>query len=186
MSWKQSPRNKKMPDFRSQNNHGMGSRKNSPKKYYSVNNLRDEWRVDAIEYRRDLQRLTFTQFCDYCNATGDHPTSLCNSTNKHQPCFVCAGLDHLAQNCPNIICAKCNKKHHEKFCPVPTSVLHCEQCNLTGHVDKFCPNNWRQFIGITSLPEKMEGAEISVPYVQMSKNKNCCICGSQQHFFYVS
>ena len=143
------------------------------------------WMVDQVEYRPDLQRILNDKYCRHCARTTDHSTKMCNNTQE-SPCIVCSG-DHQSEQCNELRCAKCNRDHHERDCPVPVNVLRCESCKRDGHLDMLCTSNWRSFAMVTSLEASSfhDGGMINFPASTENRRRFCAHCGSNQHFYSV-
>lgn len=80
--------------------------------------------------------------CHACGQVG-HLQQDCFNDALPIPCHLCAGLDHDAGDCPNIICYRCGKfGHHSRDCmsgnrPRP---IVCFQCGSLQHDLLKCPD----------------------------------------------
>lgn len=84
--------------------------------------------------------------------------------------------------CRSIICTNCFKHHNpESRCSVSPGNLKCSICDLKGHSDETCTNNWRFFHSVTDMSNLND---YKAPVVKYSRV--CVRCGSQRHSAFVS
>lgn len=84
--------------------------------------------------------------------------------------------------CPMQICSICGKNHLDANCKVNPSKLKCSICNINGHSDEMCTNNWKLYHNVTDLKDLNH---IKPPNLN-SNNMICITCGSSQHWTFVS
>ena len=102
--------------------------------------------------------------CNRCGEVG-HMERECDGTERSMPCHLCAGGDHEASQCPNLVCFRCRGfGHNRNACTVTNSEISqaarrrfdgghltgmldslaargvvCSQCGSTRHNFRFCP-----------------------------------------------
>ena len=103
--------------------------------------------------------------CNRCGEVG-HMEKECHGAEKVMPCHLCAGNDHDAANCPNIVCFRCRDfGHHRGDCRATNAQIQkklvdrytggystgmadargtplgmlCSQCGSIKHNSTFCP-----------------------------------------------
>ena len=102
--------------------------------------------------------------------THTHTHSL-TSSQRHQVCYLCAGLNHISSTCPCDLCSYCYQTRHKgRSCKSPWAKTNtqCSRCYMTGHhasvsmvcvhkelilncpiLFQICPDQWRQFHNTT-------------------------------------
>ncbi|XP_065834343.1 zinc finger CCHC domain-containing protein 7-like [Oscarella lobularis] len=117
--------------------------------------------------------------CKICRETG-HSAKQCMNKKFHRLCFLCAEEGHLARACPFQLCFRCHQPGHKanecKRRYEYSKFIQCRRCEMNGHIERVCPDLWRQFHNTTSWDElalKECSSEMRISY--------CYNCAKKGH-----
>uniref|UniRef100_A0A5S6QV67 Zinc finger CCHC domain-containing protein 7 n=1 Tax=Trichuris muris TaxID=70415 RepID=A0A5S6QV67_TRIMR len=119
--------------------------------------------------------------CQFCNGIGHNHRSCQQLRLK---CYICGTWGHPGYLCAMRACLICfTFGHFTSKCPVSRSSIYkriCNRCHCRGHLEKDCPDLWRQFHSST-------GSHCTLGQNWEKKNQTCLYCfncGSEGHLGY--
>ncbi|KFD72717.1 hypothetical protein M514_01844 [Trichuris suis] len=148
----------------------------------SVSDCADAYIVEAktcteIEVNFD-QRRPKKDICQFCNGTG-HSHRSCQQLKLK--CYICGTWGHPGYLCEMRACLICfTFGHFSSKCPMSRSNIYkriCNRCHCRGHLEKDCPDVWRQFHSST-------GSHCELGQNWEKKNRTCLYCfncGNEGH-----
>lgn len=144
----------------------------------------DLWRVDLEDLpgnsSKKKQRYFRMKRCDICKEFTDHCTSQCPKPPPQPVCIICGIDGHTAGMCDRRFCTKCcGQGHSANACQRTLKNELCHSCNLHGHREQTCPNNWRRY---HLTVDQVEPEPQLKSNVKVNDRIFCCNCGHEGHF----